>query len=74
MATTTTTGIVSDSPAPEHSTGIKVIVVGLGLGGLTAAIECHRKGHSVIALEKNSDLKRMGRYCLSKLDRECRGC
>ncbi|OGE58215.1 hypothetical protein PENARI_c001G12120 [Penicillium arizonense] len=42
--------------APD-STGIKVIIVGLGLAGLTAAIECHRKGHSVIVLEKVSELQ-----------------
>jgi NADPH-dependent 2,4-dienoyl-CoA reductase/sulfur reductase-like enzyme len=45
--------------APD-STGIKVIIVGLGLAGLTAAIECHRKGHSVIVLEKVSELQHDG--------------
>jgi 2-polyprenyl-6-methoxyphenol hydroxylase-like FAD-dependent oxidoreductase len=38
--------------APPNSTGIKVIVVGLGIGGLAAAIECHRKGHTVTAFDK----------------------
>jgi hypothetical protein len=38
--------------APPHSSGIKVIVVGLGIGGLAAAIECHRKGHTVLAFDK----------------------
>ena len=42
------------------SSGIKVIVVGAGFGGLTAAIECHRKGHSVILLEKFPELKPLG--------------
>lgn len=40
--------------------GIKVIIVGAGFGGLTAAIECHRKGHSVILLEKFPELKPLG--------------
>lgn len=31
---------------------IKVIVVGIGLAGLAAAIECHRKGHLVILLDR----------------------
>ncbi|KAI7211915.1 putative MAK1-like monooxygenase [Hortaea werneckii] len=32
-------------------TGIQVIVVGAGFAGLTAAIECIRKGHSCLVLE-----------------------
>ncbi|KPM46405.1 hypothetical protein AK830_g107 [Neonectria ditissima] len=39
-------------------TTVEVIVVGLGLAGLTAAIECHRKGHSVIVLERNDKVCR----------------
>ncbi|RHZ46420.1 FAD-dependent oxidoreductase [Aspergillus thermomutatus] len=38
--------------APPNSSGIKVIVVGLGMGGLAAAIECHQKGHTVSAFDK----------------------
>ncbi|RHZ46415.1 FAD-dependent oxidoreductase [Aspergillus thermomutatus] len=41
-----------DGVAPPNSSGIKVIVVGLGIGGLAAAIECHRKGHAVMAFDK----------------------
>ena len=33
-------------------TGISVLVVGAGIGGLTAALECWRKGHSVRILER----------------------
>ncbi|EON98472.1 putative salicylate hydroxylase protein [Phaeoacremonium minimum UCRPA7] len=40
--------------------GIKVIIVGAGFAGLTAAIECDRKGHSVILLEKVDELKPLG--------------
>ena len=31
--------------------GIRVVIVGAGFAGITAAIECTRKGHSVIILE-----------------------
>ncbi|KAI0152828.1 putative monooxygenase [Xylariaceae sp. FL1272] len=47
------------SKAPSSS-GLHVIVVGAGFAGLTAAIECHRKGHSVILLEKFPELKLLG--------------
>ncbi|RDW69735.1 monooxygenase-2 [Coleophoma cylindrospora] len=42
------------------STGVRVIVVGAGFAGLTAAIECHRKGHSVLVLESFPQLKLLG--------------
>ncbi|TPX13501.1 uncharacterized protein E0L32_005972 [Thyridium curvatum] len=44
----------------QPPTGIKVIIVGAGFGGLTAAIECDRKGHSVTVFEKVADLKPLG--------------
>ena len=37
------------------STGIDVLVVGTGFGGLTAALEFTRKGHNVRILERNSE-------------------
>ncbi|KIV77052.1 hypothetical protein PV11_08888 [Exophiala sideris] len=40
--------------------GIKVLIVGAGFGGLCAAIECNRKGHEVIILEKVKQLKPLG--------------
>ena len=40
--------------------GIKVIIVGAGFAGLCAAIECDRKGHEVILLEKVAELKPLG--------------
>ncbi|KAI0595446.1 hypothetical protein F4775DRAFT_604985 [Biscogniauxia sp. FL1348] len=48
------------STPPPQQTGIRVIVVGAGFAGLTAAIECHRHGHSVILLEKFPELKLLG--------------
>ncbi|KUI57777.1 6-hydroxynicotinate 3-monooxygenase [Cytospora mali] len=47
--------------ATSHpKTGIKVVVVGAGFGGLTAAIECHRQGHDVEVYESFSELKSLG--------------
>ena len=46
---------------PERpSSGIKVIIVGAGFGGLCAAIECHRQGHSVEMYESFKELKVLG--------------
>ncbi|KAH7908345.1 monooxygenase [Hygrophoropsis aurantiaca] len=39
---------------------IEVIVVGAGYAGLACAIECKRKGHRVLILEKVTQLKVMG--------------
>ena len=40
--------------------GIDVLVIGTGLAGLTAALECIRKGHNVRVLERNSDINTAG--------------
>lgn len=40
--------------------GIRVIIVGAGFAGITAAIECDRKGHSVLLLESFPELKILG--------------
>lgn len=34
-------------------TGISCLIVGAGVGGLTAALECRRKGHSVRVVERS---------------------
>jgi 2-polyprenyl-6-methoxyphenol hydroxylase-like FAD-dependent oxidoreductase len=36
--------------------GITVLIIGAGFAGLTAAIECDRKGHTVLLLEKSPAL------------------
>jgi 2-polyprenyl-6-methoxyphenol hydroxylase-like FAD-dependent oxidoreductase len=41
-------------------TGIKVIIVGAGFGGLCAAIECHQQGHNVEIFESFKELKVLG--------------
>lgn len=48
-----------DAAAP-NSSGIKVVVVGLGLAGLTTAVECHLKGHAVVAFDKVGQVRSLG--------------
>ena len=47
--------IASYPPTPIH-----VVVVGAGFGGLTAAIECHLKGHKVTVLERSPSWRQLG--------------
>ncbi|KAH8595536.1 putative monooxygenase [Bisporella sp. PMI_857] len=47
-------------PTTEPPSIIHVIIVGSGFAGLTAAIECRRKGHSVLLLESFPELKTLG--------------
>lgn len=45
-------GMLSDlTRYPE--TGITVLIVGAGVGGLVSAMECWRKGHSIQILERS---------------------
>lgn len=39
---------------------LKVLIVGAGFGGLTAAIECRVRGASVIVLESNKERRQLG--------------
>ncbi|KAF2805624.1 uncharacterized protein BDZ99DRAFT_466579 [Mytilinidion resinicola] len=43
-------------------TGINVLVVGQGLAGLAAALECVRKGHDVTLLERSSTYNTAGMF------------
>ncbi|KAL1617751.1 hypothetical protein SLS56_010851 [Neofusicoccum ribis] len=52
------TNYAHENPRPK--TGIDVLIVGAGFGGLTAAIECHRQGHSVQIYESFPELKSLG--------------
>ena len=45
---------------PPKATGIKVIIVGAGFAGLTAAIECVRQGHDPLILESFPEVKSLG--------------
>lgn len=56
--------VAQDDSRPYGSypdTGIDVLIVGTGLAGLTAAIECLRKGHNVRVLERNADINTAGK-------------
>lgn len=57
-------GVSSDSkPVGSYpSTGIDVLIVGTGLAGLTAGIECVRKGHNVRILERNESINTAGKF------------
>ena len=42
------------------SSGIHVLIVGTGLAGLTAVLECVRKGHHVRVLERGPSINTAG--------------
>jgi 2-polyprenyl-6-methoxyphenol hydroxylase-like FAD-dependent oxidoreductase len=46
----------------EPPTGVDVLVVGGGIGGLTCAIEAYRKGHNVRILERNQEGQYSGKH------------
>lgn len=50
-------------------TGIQVIVVGGGIGGLTAALECWRKGMGVRVLESSPVPSSIGKNITQKGNR-----
>jgi glycine/D-amino acid oxidase-like deaminating enzyme len=53
-------GLSTRDSQARSKTGIKVIIVGAGFGGLCAAIECHRSGHDVEIYESFKELKVLG--------------
>ncbi|KZL73029.1 FAD-binding domain protein [Colletotrichum tofieldiae] len=55
----TSTGTVDDV-ARSSRTGIQVVIVGAGIGGLMTALECWRKGNDVIILEKAEKISVIG--------------
>lgn len=44
------------------STGIDVVVVGAGIGGLFSAVELYRQGHTVRVLESKPELTTIGEH------------
>lgn len=44
----------SELPERHPLTGIDVLIVGAGMGGLTSALECWRKGHNVVGILERS--------------------
>lgn len=59
--------LTTETVTLPNSTGVTVIIVGLGIAGLTAAVECHRRGHSVIGFEKKEDHHWLGRFALGEV-------
>jgi len=51
--------------APPNSSGISVIVVGLGYAGAVAAVECFRKGHHVTVFEQTSKVSEGGELVIA---------
>ena len=51
---------MSTTQQQPKPTGLRVLVVGAGFAGLTAAIECRRQGHAVTLLERVAELKPLG--------------
>ncbi|KAK6811870.1 hypothetical protein RU639_012313 [Aspergillus parasiticus] len=60
MAIAVTPGTGADGIAAPGSSGIKVLVIGCGFGGIAAAIECYHKGHEVVVFEKNPEIGGLG--------------
>lgn len=44
----------------EPPSNIKVLIVGAGLAGLYAAIECFRQGHSPQVIESKNEVESLG--------------
>lgn len=65
MAIPNEMGSISMDTQPVGSypkSGIDVLIVGTGFAGLTAAIECTRKGHDVRLLERNATINTAGEF------------
>ena len=52
-----------------ENTGIDVLIIGTGLAGLVAALECVRKGHNVKVLERNETINTAGNVANEHLSR-----
>lgn len=54
-------GLEGSKPLGSYpDSGIDVLIVGTGLAGLTAALECTRKGHNVRVLERHATINTSG--------------
>ena len=52
--------LASTSIGSYLKSGIDIVIVGTGFAGLTAAMECVRKGHKVRVLERNASINTIG--------------
>jgi len=46
---------IATLPARHPNTGIDVLIVGGGVGGLMTALECWRKGHNVVGIMERNE-------------------
>src|SRR4051812_16264716 len=65
------TAIIVDGVHKAPENGIKVIIVGAGVSGLQAALECSRKGCDVVVLEKTENMSPLGKLSSSIEHRIC---
>lgn len=47
-------------PPPGPPTGVRIVIVGAGIGGLACAIESRQVGHEVTLLESVKQFRRLG--------------
>ena len=60
--------ITTTGPPERHPpSGIDVLVVGGGLGGLVAAVELYRHGHDVRIIESKAGIEELGKTGLYRL-------
>lgn len=62
------TDSVVDGVRRLSPTGISILVVGGGVGGMMTALESWRQGHDVRILERNPKLDTIGTYLPPNLD------
>ena len=55
-----TNGSILDGVNRSPENAIKVVIIGAGVGGLQAALECWRKGCEVVVLERAEKLSPLG--------------
>ncbi len=54
------TGTIIDGVHRLPKNGIRVVIIGAGVAGLQAALECWRKGCDVVVLERAEKLSPLG--------------
>lgn len=67
-STTGQNGVMTHSQLPKRQpeTGINVLIIGAGMGGLMTTLECWRKGHNIVGiLERNEGPVYSGWHCVA---------
>ncbi|KGO40436.1 hypothetical protein PEX1_074540 [Penicillium expansum] len=60
---TVTHGVGPKGVAVPGSSKVQVIIIGLGIAGPVAAIECYYKGHVVVSLERSPRVTVLAKLC-----------